>query len=254
VSQEQEDAMPSLRYPIAGSLLVHVVLFASAPGLPVASAKSAPVPLALVERPVPKFEEQPIPEPMPAVTEPKVQPDRKIMKRAKPKAPKKEAPAPKEAEPPKGLSVDEKNTVADSEGPAVPAIEGGGNMFADPDDHLAPGEKTDVAPSPPPPPPPKVVDETPDELPVRLGSLHDVVPPYPAAAQRAEIEGQVVLSVYVGTGGRVEKVKLVQGLGYGCDEIAIEWAKTHWRFRPATKHHQPIATWIKTPIAFVLDR
>ena len=52
-----------------------------------------------------------------------------------------------------------------------------------------------------------------------------VIPDYPEAAKRANIEGVVILQVDIDASGAVKKVGLVKGLGYGCDEAAIDALK-----------------------------
>jgi len=55
---------------------------------------------------------------------------------------------------------------------------------------------------------------------------------YPEAAKRANIEGTVILQVDIDATGTVKKVEVVQGLGYGCDEAAVE-AMQKSNFTPA---------------------
>lgn len=140
-------------------------------------------------------------------------------------------------------------------GVAARAIEGGGNMFADPtDDSLAPGKKTSERP------PPADGDgqgtgrgDLEDSPPEFMTSSRDRVPPYPAEARKNDIEGRVMLRVYVGLSGRVEKVIVLKGIGYGCDESAVRHAKKHWHFRPAIQDGSVVAMWIPVPVTFVLD-
>jgi len=161
------------------------------------------------------------------------------------------APPPRALEPPppppSGYSVDTKSTVADST-VAVPAKEGGGNPFADPNAGLPPGDRA-VAPPPPPPPP-----ATPFSPAAWLTDPADRSPPYPSAALRNEIEGQVLLKVCVAPDGSVESVQLLRGLGFGCDEAAVAWARQHWHFRAATRGGVAVRSCLMQPMRFQLQR
>jgi protein TonB len=55
------------------------------------------------------------------------------------------------------------------------------------------------------------------------------------------IQGTSTISFVVGTNGVSRGFKLRRGCGYGLDEKAVE-AVRQWRFRPATKNQQPVAT------------
>jgi len=52
-----------------------------------------------------------------------------------------------------------------------------------------------------------------------------VIPSYPEAAKRANIEGVVILQVDIDASGAVKKVELIKGLGYGCDQAAMDAVK-----------------------------
>ena len=141
-------------------------------------------------------------------------------------------------------------------GVAARAIEGGGNMFADPtDDTLAAGKKTSerVAPADGDGKGPGR-GELQDRPPEFITSDRERVPPYPEEARKNDIEGRVMLRVYVGASGRVEKVRVLKGIGFGCDESAVRHAKKNWRFRPAIQSGSVVGMWIPVPVTFVLDR
>ena len=53
-------------------------------------------------------------------------------------------------------------------------------------------------------------------------------------AQRAKIEGTVVLHVVVGTDGLAHDISVARSVGYGLDEEAIKALKK-WKFKPATE-------------------
>jgi protein TonB len=56
---------------------------------------------------------------------------------------------------------------------------------------------------------------------------------YPAAAERAGIEGKVRLRVALDARGRVSSARVLRGLGHGLDEAAIEALTHRCRFTPA---------------------
>jgi TonB family protein len=86
------------------------------------------------------------------------------------------------------------------------------------------------APPPPPAPPPKLV--LPKELP---GNQQ---PSYPKAAQREEIEGDVLVSFDVLEDGSVTNPKIVKGPSE-FHEVVLRIALT-WRYRPATLGGKPV--------------
>jgi TonB family protein len=66
-----------------------------------------------------------------------------------------------------------------------------------------------------------------------------VRPDYPEAAQRAGLEGQVVLRAVIDRQGRARDVQVMRGLGLGLDEAAVA-AVRRWKFRPATRYGSPV--------------
>ena len=64
--------------------------------------------------------------------------------------------------------------------------------------------------------------------------IYDPDPEYSDAARKAKYQGTVVLYVEIGVDGRAHNIKVIQPLGLGLDEKAIETVKT-WIFKPARK-------------------
>jgi protein TonB len=63
-------------------------------------------------------------------------------------------------------------------------------------------------------------------------------PEYSAEGLDTEFEGFCVLSVAVDPNGRPRDIKILQELGHGLDEKAVEAVK-EWKFKPAMKDGQP---------------
>lgn len=64
--------------------------------------------------------------------------------------------------------------------------------------------------------------------------VHRVEPEYSDAARKAKLTGTVVVKIVVDEQGVPSRVEVVQPLGLGLDEAAIDAVK-QWRFRPATR-------------------
>ena len=77
-------------------------------------------------------------------------------------------------------------------------------------------------------------------------------PGYTVAANRAGVEGEVVLLVTIDTKGKVVAVKVIKGLGYGLDEAAIKAAEK-WLYEPATLDGTPIRSKKRQKVQFILE-
>lgn len=77
---------------------------------------------------------------------------------------------------------------------------------------------------------------------------------YPAAARRLQIEGTVRLEVTVGRDGRVIRVRVLKGLGYGLDQAAVRALRLA-RFQPAVgSNGRPMRYTIRYRYTFRLER
>ena len=75
---------------------------------------------------------------------------------------------------------------------------------------------------------------------------------YPKQARAKGIEGYVTLSMLIGTGGDVERVKILEAQPAGVfDEAAVRAVKT-WRFDPAMYQGQPVKIWARQTVRFDL--
>jgi TonB family protein len=71
--------------------------------------------------------------------------------------------------------------------------------------------------------------------------ISNVEPQFDDDARRRNITGKVTIFVVIESDGRVGDVRLVRSLSKGLDREALDAVKK-WRFEPAKKDHQPIAT------------
>jgi len=79
--------------------------------------------------------------------------------------------------------------------------------------------------------------------------LHEVKADYTEDARRRGLSGEVVLEIVVRSDGSVGDVKLLQGLGSGLDQRAID-AVRQWRFAPAQKQGAPVDVLVEVAVEF----
>ncbi len=63
---------------------------------------------------------------------------------------------------------------------------------------------------------------------------------YPAEARKNKIEGKVIIQFIINTDGTASNFKVIKGIGYGCDEAAVEAFKKMPKWKPATINGQPV--------------
>ena len=75
---------------------------------------------------------------------------------------------------------------------------------------------------------------------------------YPAAAEKANIQGRVFVNFIVTKTGEVTDVKILKGIGFGADEEAIRVVKnTTWK--PGMQSGKPVNVRFNLPINFELE-
>jgi TonB family protein len=79
--------------------------------------------------------------------------------------------------------------------------------------------------------------------------LYKVDPGYTVEAQRAKISGTVMLSILVGTDGKVSEIHVLEKLEPGLDARAIT-AVSKWRFQPAMRGDTPVAFRARAGVSF----
>ena len=85
----------------------------------------------------------------------------------------------------------------------------------------------------------------------RPRALYTPEPEFSEEARKAKYQGVVVLTIVVGTDGRVYSPRILRSLGMGLDEKAIEGVKT-WKFDAARKDGHPVAVEMNVEVAFNL--
>jgi TonB family protein len=81
--------------------------------------------------------------------------------------------------------------------------------------------------------------------------LREVKPEYTADGRRRSIEGDVVLEIVVRRDGSVGDVKILQRLGAGLEQRAVE-AVRQWKFAPARRFGTPVDVVVEVAVEFKL--
>ncbi len=124
-------------------------------------------------------------------------------------------------------------------------------------------------PPPPPPPPPgeevevvespeetifSIVEESPEypggQQAMNMFISKNVV--YPSVAVDAGIQGKVYVGFVVEKDGSIGEVKVVKGIGGGCDKEAIRVVRSMPKWKPGTQRGKPVRVRYILPIHFNL--
>jgi len=110
-----------------------------------------------------------------------------------------------------------------------------------------------------PPPPPlastvavngvteRIYKVGPDVKPPRV--IYSPEPEFSEEARKRKVQGVMTLGLVVTSDGKAAQIRVVQSLGYGLDEKAIE-AVSRWKFEPATKDGKPVSAEIAVEVNF----
>ncbi|MBA4710231.1 energy transducer TonB [Aquitalea aquatica] len=82
--------------------------------------------------------------------------------------------------------------------------------------------------------------------------LHNPAPVYPPSSRRNGEEGRVLLRVRVSAAGQAEAVDVQHGSGFSRLDEAAREAVANWRFTPARRGGQALASTVIVPITFRL--
>lgn len=92
-----------------------------------------------------------------------------------------------------------------------------------------------------------------DRAPVSIAATH-TTPPYPVAARRAGMEGNVTLRLTVLADGHVGAAQVAVSSGHALlDEAAQAWIVGHWIYKPALKDGAPVASQTTALVTFALE-
>ena len=88
-------------------------------------------------------------------------------------------------------------------------------------------------------------------MPSPVGGLEAVIKRivYPEIAKKAGLSGKLYLLIYVDEKGQVDDVKVIKGLGGGCDEAAVK-AVRESKFSPGKNSEVPVKVKLSLPITF----
>lgn len=75
---------------------------------------------------------------------------------------------------------------------------------------------------------------------------------YPEAARENNISGQVIASFVIRKDGTMDSIKIVKGIGWGCDEEVIRVLKLMPVWKPATQNGVTVNTRFNIPVNFAL--
>ena len=76
---------------------------------------------------------------------------------------------------------------------------------------------------------------------------------YPEAAKKQGIQGTVYVSFVVEKDGTVSNVKLLKGIGGGCDEESIRIVKGMPKWKPGIQNGKTVRVLFNMPIYFKLN-
>ncbi|MGD9491983.1 MAG: energy transducer TonB [Bacteroidales bacterium] len=76
---------------------------------------------------------------------------------------------------------------------------------------------------------------------------------YPKKARRKNIQGTVYVSFIIETDGNVSSVRVLRGIGGGCDEEAVRVVTLMPDWKPGYQRGKPVRVQFNLPIRFILD-
>jgi len=77
---------------------------------------------------------------------------------------------------------------------------------------------------------------------------------YPYAAQDQGIQGKVYLSFVVEKDGSITDVKVIRGIGYGCDDEAVRVIKKSPKWKPGLQNKQNVRVRYQMPINYTISQ
>lgn len=102
-----------------------------------------------------------------------------------------------------------------------------------------------------------VVVEEQAEFPGGLDSMYAYIVKnlkYPEAAKEKGIEGRVFVQFVIEKDGSISNVKILRGIGGGCEEAAVEMIKNMPKWKPGKQRGKPVRFQFVLPINFELPK
>lgn len=92
-----------------------------------------------------------------------------------------------------------------------------------------------------------------DKMPQPVGGIESIYKSihYPELARRTNVQGNVYLLAFINEKGKVDDVKLVKGIGAGCDEEALK-VVGNTKFTPGEFEGKPVKVKVSLQIKFKL--
>jgi protein TonB len=93
-----------------------------------------------------------------------------------------------------------------------------------------------------------------EKMPEPVGGLKAIYEKitYPEIAKRAGVQGKVYVLAFINENGGVDDVKVVKGIGGGCDEAAVDAVKSS-KFSPGVSEGKPARVKMSLQIQFKLS-
>lgn len=76
---------------------------------------------------------------------------------------------------------------------------------------------------------------------------------YPTMAQESGVQGRVYVTFVVEVDGSITDIKILRGIGGGCDEEAVRVVRSMPRWNPGKQRGQPVRVQYNLPVRFVLQ-
>ena len=102
-----------------------------------------------------------------------------------------------------------------------------------------------------------VVVEEQAEFPGGLDSMYAYIHKnlkYPELAKEKGIEGRVFVNFIIEKDGSISNVKILRGIGGGCEEAAVEMVKNMPKWKPGKQRGKPVRFQFNLPIKFELEK
>lgn len=76
---------------------------------------------------------------------------------------------------------------------------------------------------------------------------------YPQMAREVGVQGTVFVTFVVEPNGSITNVKVLRGIGSGCDEEAIRVVKSMPKWNPGKQRNKPVRVQFNLPVRFILE-